>query len=112
MKAQLKKEIMAQVKEEMAQQAMDSKEQFEIKNKISELMGCSTLALDNINPSVAMDKALSTLGVDSSKLDRRSKKIALDAVHAYVRHNEHITVDSFVVHDSIENNKKSYEGKR
>jgi hypothetical protein len=112
MTAQLKKEIMAQVKEEMAQQAMDSQEQVEIKHKISELMGCSTLALDNINPSVAMDKALSTLGIDSKKLDRRSKKVALDAVHAYVRHNEHITVDSFVAHDSIENNKKSYEGKR
>jgi hypothetical protein len=112
MKAQLKKEIMAQVKEEMAQQAMDSQEQFEIKHKISELMGCSTLALDNINPSVAMDKALSTLGIDSKTLDRRSKKVALDAVHAYVRHNEHITVDSFVAHDSVENNKKSYEGKR
>lgn len=112
MKAQLKKEIMMQVKEEMAQQAMDSQEQVEIKHKISELMGCSTLALDNINPSVAMDKALSILGIDSKKLDRRSKKVALDAVHAYVRHNEHITVDSFVAHDSIENNKKSYEGKR
>jgi hypothetical protein len=112
MKAQLKKEIMMQVKEEMAQQAMDSQEQVEIKHKISELMGCSTLALDNINPSVAMDKALSTLGIDSKKLDRKSKKVALDAVHAYVIHNEHITVDSFVAHDSVGNNKKSYEGKR
>lgn len=111
-KADLKKEIMAQVKQEMAQQAMDSQEQVEIKHKISELMGCSTLALDSINPSVAMDKALSILGVDSSKLDRRSKKVALDAVHAYVRHNEHITVDSFVAQDSIASNKNSYEGKR
>lgn len=111
-KADLKKEIMAQVKAELAQQAMDSNEQVEIKHKISELMGCSTLALDSISPSVAMDKALLTLGIDSKKLDRKAKKVALDAVHAYVMHNEHISLSDNISLDSVENNKSSYEGQR